>query len=162
MTALHDEHAAALFSFVLRYVDDRDRARDVVQETLLRAWRHLDRIDPRLGDPRSYLYTVARNVVTDQWRAAERRPRLVWDDTAVEAAADDDGLDAAVQGWMVAEGVQRLSPGHQAVIAAVYYQGRSVAEAAAVLGLPEGTIKSRCFYAVRALRAIFEEMGMVR
>jgi RNA polymerase sigma-70 factor, ECF subfamily len=110
MTALHDEHSA-LFSFALRYLGDRDRARDAVQETLLRAWRRLDRIDPRRGDPRSYLSTVARNVLTDQWRAAQRR---------------------------------------------------SVAEAAAALGLPAGTVKSRCFYAVRALRAVFEEMGVVR
>lgn len=80
MTALHDAHAGALFAFALRYVDDRDHARDVVQETLLRAWRNLDKIDPEHTNPRAYLFTVARNLLTDQWRAAQHRPRLVNDD----------------------------------------------------------------------------------
>ena len=67
-------------TFVLRLVDDRGRAEDVVQETMLRGWRNLDRIDPSRGDPRAYLFAVARNLVIDLWRADERRPRLVGDD----------------------------------------------------------------------------------
>lgn len=162
MTALHDEHAGVLFAFVLRYVEDREQARDVVQETLLRAWRHLGEFDSARGTARSYLFTVARNLVTDHWRAAQRRPRLVSDDETVQAHPAPDELDDAVQGWLVADALDRLTPEHRAVIEAMYYQGSSVAATALELGLAPGTVKSRTYYAVRALRAIFEEMGVTR
>ena len=163
MTALHDEHAGALFTFALRYVgDDRDQARDVVQETLLRAWRHLDKIDPEHTDPRSYLFTVARNLLTDQWRAAQRRPRLVNDDVRLEAHQAPDELDGAIQGWLVVAALERLTPQHREVIQALYYEGDSVASAATKLRLPPGTVKSRTYYALRALRVIVDEMGVTR
>lgn len=162
MTALYAEHADALFSFVRRYVADRQRAEDVVQETLLRAWRHLDRLDVHSGNPRSYLFTVARNVLTDQWRSEQRRPRLVSDDQAVAAVPDDGDIDAAVEGWVVAEALRRLTAEHRQVVQALYYEGRTVADTANRLGIPVGTVKSRCYYAVRALRAAFQEMGVLR
>jgi len=68
MTALHTEHYAVLLSFISRYVRDRHKAEDLVQETLLRAWRHIDHLDPEPGRTRSYLLTIARNVVTNAWR----------------------------------------------------------------------------------------------
>jgi len=162
MTSLHDDHAGVLYAFALRYVDDRDQARDIVQETLLRAWRHLDQLDPARQDPRAYLFTVARNLVTDQWRAAQRRPRLVHDDAAMAAEHAPDQFEAAIEGWLVADALGRLTPEHRVVIEALYYQGFSVAAAAVELALPVGTVKSRSYYAVRALRSIFEEMGVLR
>lgn len=162
MTVLHDQHAGALYAFALRYVDDRDQARDVVQETLLRAWRHLDKLDPEHTDPRAYLFTVARNLLTDQWRASQRRPHLVHDDVRLEAQPAPDELDDVIQGWLVSAALDRLTPQHRQVIEALYYRGNSVASAAADLGLPEGTVKSRTYYAMRALRAIFEEIGVTR
>src|SRR4051812_18970876 len=83
MTALYTEHYAVLLSFVLRYVHDRHRAEDLVQETLLRAWKHIGHLDSDPGRTRSYLLTIARNVVTNAWRAEQRRPHLVADEAAV-------------------------------------------------------------------------------
>ncbi|SDY91034.1 RNA polymerase sigma-70 factor, ECF subfamily [Modestobacter sp. DSM 44400] len=163
MTDLCQDHAEVVFSFVLRYVDgDRQRAEDVVQETLLRVWRHRDGLDDRRGNVRPYLLTTARNVLTDQWRAAQRRPRLVSDETTLAAAPSGEDIDAAVEGWLVAEALQRLTPAHRDVVRALHYEGRSVADTARLLGVPEGTVKSRSYYAVRALRAAFEEMGVIR
>ena len=53
-----------------------------------------------------------------------------------------------------------LSPEHRAVLGEVYYGRRSTAEAAAALGLPEATIRSRTYYALRALKLAFEELGV--
>lgn len=162
LTALYEQHGEALFSFVRRYVPDRRSAEDVVQETLLRAWRHIDRVDTRAGNPRAYLFTVARNVLTDQWRAERSRPRLVSDDATVAAVPSDEDVEAAVERWTVAEALQRLTPEHRAVVQALYFEDRSVADAARQLGMPAGTVKSRSYYAIRALRVAFEEMGVLR
>ncbi|GAA4596551.1 RNA polymerase sigma-70 factor (ECF subfamily) [Actinoplanes octamycinicus] len=162
MTALYTEHYSVLLNFVSRYVSDRHKAEDLVQETLLRAWKHIDHLDPEPGRTRSYLLTIARNVVTNAWRAEQRRPRLVSDETAVNSVPSADNVDQMVEGWLVAEALERLSPEHRAVIQAMYYEGQSVADAARRLSVPEGTVKSRAYYAVRALRAVFEEMGMLR
>ncbi len=162
MTALYTEHYSVLLGFVSRYVQDRHRAEDLVQETLLRAWKHIDHLDPEPGRTRSYLLTIARNVVTNAWRAEQRRPKLVMDEQAVQTVASADTVDQLVEGWLVAEALERLSADHRAVVQAMYYDGQSVADAARSLAVPEGTVKSRAYYAVRALRRVFEEMGVLR
>ena len=162
MTALYTEHYAVLLSFISRYVQDRHKGEDLVQETLLRAWRHIDHLDPDPGRTRSYLLTIARNVVTNAWRAEQRRPHLVHDEGVVDSMPSADSVDQLVEGWLVAEALERLSPDHQAVVKAMYYEGQSVADAADRLRIPQGTVKSRAYYAVRALRTAFEEMGVIR
>lgn len=162
MSALHDEHAGALFGFVSRYVDDPGQAEDAVQETLLRAWKHLDRLDTAAGNPRAYLFTIARNVLTDRWRATRSRPQLVHDEPALESVPAVDDIERAVESLLVADALRRLSAEHRQVVEQMYFQGRSVAEAAAQLGIPPGTVKSRSYYAVRALRSAFDEMGVTR
>jgi len=163
MTALYTEHYAVLLSFISRYVHDRHRAEDLVQETLLRAWRHIDHLETdSSGRTRSYLLTIARNVVTNAWRAEQRRPHLVSDEGTVESVPSADSVDQLVEGWLVAEALERLSPEHQAVVRAMYYEGQSVADTAERLHIPSGTVKSRAYYAVRALRTAFEEMGVIR
>lgn len=155
-------HSRVLFAYVLRLVEDHGRAEEVVQETMLRAWQNLDAIDPRRGDPRSYLFTVARNIVIDRWRADRRRPRLVSDDHAVGAQLVGDGVDAQIDAWLVREALTQLSVPHRSVIDELYYRGSTVAETARTLSIPAGTVKSRAYYAVRVLRAALEEMGVLR
>ncbi len=61
---------------------------------------------------------------------------------------------------MVADALTKLSEEHRAVLLECYYRGLPVAEAARHLGVPEGTVKSRTHYALRALRLALEEMGV--
>ncbi|MGH3657848.1 MAG: sigma-70 family RNA polymerase sigma factor, partial [Micromonosporaceae bacterium] len=137
-------------------------AEDVVQETFLRVWRGIDGIDTGRGSPRSYLFTVARNVLTDRWRGEQRRPTLVGDDAALARVPAADDLERALEDWLVVEALTRLSYDHRRVVEEMYFNGRTVAESASVLGIPEGTVKSRAYYAVRALRSAFEELGVTR
>jgi RNA polymerase sigma-70 factor (ECF subfamily) len=157
--ALYSDHAAALWAFVVPLVGgDQARAQDVVQETMLRAWRRPDVLDQVRGSVRPWLFTVARRIVVDEWRR-HRTDRDVPLDTGPEAG-EDDRTDAVLDTWIVGEALSRLSPDHRAVLEQCYYQGRTTADAAAVLGIPEGTVKSRAHYALRALRLALQEMGV--
>lgn len=159
MQQLHDEHAGALWSYCVRLTGhDRARAEDVAQETLLRAWRHLDVLDEGHGSVRAWLFTVARNLVIDDWRSRRHQREVVVAD--VPEPDTDDTAEQLLQGWVVTEAVMRLSHDHRAVLLECYYRGRSVADAARRLGVPEGTVKSRTHYALHALRLALEEMGV--
>ena len=160
MQQLHDEHAAALWGYCLRLTGhDRARAEDVVQETLLRAWRKRDMLHNPPPAVRGWLFTVARNIVIDEWRTKRARSEVTVADVP-ELPTQDDRTDQLLLSWVVAEAITRLSEEHRAVLLECYYRGRPVAEAAELLGIPEGTVKSRTHYALRALRLALEEMGV--
>ncbi|GHF88083.1 RNA polymerase sigma factor [Kitasatospora xanthocidica] len=160
MRALYHEHAAPLFGFVLHLVaGDRQRAEDVVQETLVRAWRNIGRLDPAAGSLRPWLVTVARRIVIDGHRSALARPREV-DASALEVLPAEDELDRALRMMTVADALGDLSPAHREVIVETYLKGRTANEAAVELGVPAGTVRSRVFYALRSLRLALEERGV--
>ncbi|MGE2715717.1 sigma-70 family RNA polymerase sigma factor [Mycolicibacterium litorale] len=158
MRVLYDEHAAALWRYALRLTGDRARAEDVVQETLLRAWRH----QPD-GSARAWLFTVARNLIIDEQRSARARRETGTPD--VEAVADKAGpdeVDTALDRLLIGSALAQLSDDHRAVIRRAYYQGWTTGQIADDLQVPEGTVKSRLHYAVRALRLNLQEMGVTR
>ncbi|MGH3383560.1 MAG: sigma-70 family RNA polymerase sigma factor [Nocardioidaceae bacterium] len=160
MRQLHDEHGPALWRFCLRLVgNDHGRAEDVVQETMLRAWRHRDVLETSPPALRAWLYTVARNIVIDGWRSPRTRSETPVAEVP-EGGPQDDESDQLLLSWIVADALTRLSPDHRAVLLECYYRGRPVAEAARRLGVPEGTVKSRTHYALRALKLALEEMGV--
>lgn len=161
LRALHDEHADALYAHALRLVNgDRQRAEDLVQETLLRAWRHPESLDPRRGSVRAWLFTTARNLAIDAWRRRSTRVGEIYTDELPEPPEVVDETERAVEAWTVAEALNRLSPSHRDVLVECFYQGRSVSEAASRLGVPPGTVKSRTHYALRSLRLVLAEMGV--
>jgi RNA polymerase sigma-70 factor (ECF subfamily) len=161
MQQVHDEHADVLWRFCLRLVgDDRGHEEDVAQETLLRAWRNRAVLEGPPAAVRSWLFTVARNIVIDDWRSRRARPEVPVAEVPELRRADDDGTEALLLSWVVAEALTHLSEDHRAVLLECYYRGRSVADAARILGVPEGTVKSRTHYALRALRLALEEMGV--
>jgi RNA polymerase sigma-70 factor (ECF subfamily) len=157
--ALYDEHGQALESYALGMTNgDLGRAQDAVQEVLVRAWRHPEALDGRRGSTRGWLLRTLRNVLIDEWRARSVRPETITDRPPETGVAD--GVDDVLQSWVVAEAVCQLSQVHQDVIRECYFNGRSVAEAADHLGVPQGTVKSRTHYALRALRAVLVDMGV--
>lgn len=157
LVALHTEHARPLWAYTLRLVGgDRARAEDVVQETLIRAWRHPDVLERPPAAVRSWLFTVARHLVIDQWRAG----REVATAEPPDPTVPDTWTDAVLDGWIVAEALRRLTVEHRQVLLLCYFRGLSVAQVARVLGVPPGTVKSRTHYALRALRLTLEEKGV--
>ena len=159
LRALHDEHAHALWLFVVRLTGgDQARAQDVVQETLLRAWRNPHVLDQSAGSARGWLFTVARRIVIDEWRTSRARLELVTDE--VPEHGEDDAAQRTVERQVVLAALRTLSTDHRAVVVECYYRGSTVAEAAAALGVPPGTVKSRLHYGLRALRLALEERGL--
>ena len=162
LRALQEEHGDALQAYARRLCQgDRQRAEDLVQETLLRAWRHPTSMDPTQGSVRAWLFTTARNLAIDAWRRRSARVAEVVTDQLPEPLQDVSEADRAVEAWTVAEALNQLTPAHREVLMECFYQGRSVAEAAARLGVPPGTVKSRTHYALRALRVALEEAGVI-
>ena len=163
MRVLYDEHAAALWRYVVRLTGDTARAEDVVQETLLRAWRHPEVTDDSERSARAWLFTVARNLVIDERRSARFRSESGTPD--MEQAADragPDEVETALDRMLLSEAMAQLSEDHRAVIGRAYYQGASTAQIAAELHIAEGTVKSRLHYGMRALRLRLQEMGVTR
>jgi RNA polymerase sigma-70 factor (ECF subfamily) len=158
LQALHDEHAPAIWRYVVWLTGDRQLAEDVVQETLLRAWRRPNILDQSGRSARAWLFTVARNLVVDERRSARSRHEISTDVLPEQIAADR--TDAVLDNWLVSDALTQLTAEHRLVIVHAYYRGQSTAQIALELQIPEGTVKSRLHYALRALRLALQERGV--
>ena len=161
LRVIHDAHSQALLRYVLRLTrGDMPFAEDVVQESLLRLWRKPDVLQQCSDGVRAWLYTVARNQVIDDRRSARYARELRTDDGSRTGVA---GCDRP--------GVRQVDPvgcaevagrDHRVAVVRAYYLGQTVADIAAHEQIPEGTVKSRLHYALRALRNTLQESGVVR
>jgi RNA polymerase sigma-70 factor (ECF subfamily) len=160
LRALHDAHGPALLRYVTRLTYDPALAQDVVQEALLRAWKRPAILEQGDAASRAWLFTVARNLVIDDRRSARHRHELASEWLPERSASD--GTDAALDRWLVADALQSLSPDHRHAVVNAYYLGKSAAEISRQEGVPEGTVRSRMHYALRALRLAMQERGVTR
>lgn len=160
LTALYELHAGPIRRYVVSITGRGSAADDVVQETLLRAWRTPRVLEQDPATSRAWMITVARHIVIDEARSARhRRERVVAEPS--ERIVDDQ-TDRLFDALLIQDALATLSAEHRAVVVSAYYRGRSVAEAASELGIPEGTVKSRMHYGLRALRLALQERGVTR
>jgi RNA polymerase sigma-70 factor, ECF subfamily len=153
---LYARYAQGLRHYVERFCPDRTSADDIVQETFIRAWRHLPQLSSGDRPVRPWLFRVARNLLIDADRAARSRPVTVLTQAA-EEGHDDTGLNQVLDQQVMADALHQLSPAHQAVLVETFYRGRTLAKVASQLGIPDGTARSRLHYALQALRRQLEE-----
>ena len=161
LRATWSSYGTELYGFARRSLRDDQLAEEAVQETFVRAWRAADRYDERLAGVRTWLFSILRNVIIDQARADAVRPLRAAGsaDERGDGAPHSDDVDRLLQAWQVEEGLRRISADHRQVLVEVHYRGRGYEDVAAELGLPVGTVKSRVYYGLRALRLALEELG---
>jgi RNA polymerase sigma-70 factor (ECF subfamily) len=160
LRALHDAYAPALFRYVTRLTRDYSFAQDVVQEALLRAWRRPAILEQNTEAARAWLFTVARNLVIDDRRSARFSHEITTEYFPERSVADDS--DTVLDKWLLSDALLSLSLEHRTAVVSAYYLGQSAAEIAAKENIPEGTVRSRIHYALRALRLALQERGVTQ
>ena len=140
---LFQEHGGALLAYATRLMGDRPLGEQVVQEALIKAWANPERLSEDKGSVRSHLFTITRDIAVDRHRARMSRPAEV-----AEAEADS---------MVFLSALEALSPEQRGVLRSIYFQGQSVDEAAAALGVPAGTVKARSYHALRRLHDVLAD-----
>jgi RNA polymerase sigma-70 factor (ECF subfamily) len=160
VTEMYRQYRMPLMAYVLRLTaGDRQHAEDVVQETMVRAWRQAGKLDLTEPSLMPWLATVARRIVIDDKRRRSVRPTEMGDEM-LENAPVADSTEDLLRKVVVTEALRLLSPAHREVLSETILRDRTVNEAADVLGIPVGTVKSRVYYALRALRVVLAERGV--
>lgn len=166
-----------LYNFILRFINDREEARDLCQTAFIKVFHHLK----HLKDPEkfsSWIYQVAANVCRDELKKKKRRKTYAQDDVSIASAAaqDPDGLfsanlppappDRAIEKQNISEllhrALQTLPPEQRIVVIMKEYQGLKFNEIAEALQLSENTVKSRMYYGLKNLKKIFDHWNIDR
>jgi RNA polymerase sigma-70 factor (ECF subfamily) len=160
ITALYRVYRAPLMSFVLRLTGgDRQQAEDIVQETMVRAWREAARLDLALPSLMPWLTAVARRIVIDEHRRRRARPAMSGEDSHPELPVGDNTAETVLR-VAVADAMRELTSSHRQVLHATILRDQTASQAAVALGIPVGTVKSRVHYALRVLGVVLEERGL--
>jgi RNA polymerase sigma-70 factor (ECF subfamily) len=155
MRQLYRRHATRVYGLGMQLLGDRGLAEELVQETFVRLWRSSSRFDPDRGSAATFISTIARRLAVDLWRRPSSRP-LQLDATP----PDDDQVDRLLLRLDVRDALNSLSDAHREVLELSYQERLKQAEIAARLGIPLGTVKTRCFHALRALKAALDQRGV--
>lgn len=161
MQVLFARHYARIYRFVLRLLGSEALAEDVTSEVFLDVWRQAHRFEARSAVT-TWLLAIARHKALAELR---RRPEPPSDAASMDASDPADNPEATFaikhRGEILRNCLTRLSPRHREIIDLVYYHEKSVQEAAAILGVPGNTVKTRMFHARKKLSELLEAQGVV-
>ncbi|MFF2216784.1 sigma-70 family RNA polymerase sigma factor [Streptomyces antibioticus] len=157
--AVYQKHGMAMLRTASGLLGgDTHRAEDIVQEAVLRAWRHAAILDAEAEGVRPWLLKVVRNLVIDNHRARLARPQETGD-AGLAYAPSTETAEPLLAKKVVLDALQSLSPLHREILFHLQYMDRSLADTAESLGIPIGTVKSRSHLALRALREALLKRG---
>ncbi|WP_329166974.1 sigma-70 family RNA polymerase sigma factor (plasmid) [Streptomyces sp. NBC_01717] len=151
---LYTENALYLTSLLLSRVNgDRQIAEDIVQETMLRAWSNAEKLSAEPEGARPWLITVAKNLLIDLHRRSQCRPQEIPYNPSRPShmLTSIDISGRIVSELTVQQILHKLTPQQSDIIRRVYLMDHSLEEVATALDIPQGTVKSRLFYALRSL-----------
>ncbi|WP_245401970.1 sigma-70 family RNA polymerase sigma factor [Nocardia albiluteola] len=155
------QYRQSLHRLAHRLVRDKGRADDIVQETLIRLWKHPHLLDEPDLALRAWLFTVARHLAYDELRCARRRREYPTDNNAALDRHSDDPCAHFADTWVVHRALATLSHQHREVILHAYYRRATTQDIATELAIPPGTVKSRLHYALRAFRDACTAQGVI-
>ena len=156
---LFRRYAGRLYTLGLGLLGDPGLAEELVQESFVRLWRQAPRYDPERGTVATFLFALARRIAVDLWRRPSSRP-LAADPPTSSWPAFTDVAASVVDGVVVRRALDALSPAHRQVIELSYGGGLTQAEIARQVGVPLGTVKTRTYHALRALKLALEAQGV--
>ena len=163
LKALYGRHHVKIFRFAMRILRSEPSAEDVVSEVFLDVWRKAANFEGR-SEASTFLLGVARNKAYSLLR--KRREGELDEEAAAEIEDGADTPEAALQkknkGELLRACMQKLSAEHREVMDLVYYHDKSVEEVAAIVGIPEGTVKTRMFHARKRLAELAKAAGIDR
>ena len=157
MSELYRRYSGRLYRYGLQALGDGGLAEEMVQECFVRLWRTAGRFDPARGSVAAYLIVIGRSVAADVRKRPSSRRLEQLEEALV--APQPDSVDQILSGLMVREAVDSLSPAHRQVIM-LAETGLTQSQIADRAGLPLGTVKTRTFHALRALRAALAKQGI--
>jgi RNA polymerase sigma-70 factor, ECF subfamily len=152
---LYRRYGTRLYRFGVQHLGNEGLAEEMVQETFVRLWRTAGRFDAGKAQVGTYLYVIARSVAADIRKRPSSRPLLPADDADVPPMPDS--VDQILNSMIVREALEALGPAHADVIRLAHDEGLTQPQIAERLGLPLGTVKTRTFHGMRALRAALIE-----
>lgn len=161
LVSLYRAWSPLFYRLGLRTLRDDGQAEDLVQETFVRLWQSAGRFDPARGSARAFAFTIAKRAAIDVLRRAAVRPTLVADDAVAMSAEADDAVEGVAQQFLVRDAVETLSSKHREIITMSFDLDLADSQIADRLGVPLGTVRSRTYYALRALRLELEERGLL-
>ena len=161
LAALYDRYARRVYGLGVHVLGDPGLAEELVQETFVRLWRSSGRFDPARASVRTFLFTLARRAAIDLQRRRAARPRTGELREEHEALTSDDAFEQLLLGLDVRAALDALSPKHRQVLELHVLVGLTQTQVAARLDLPLGTVKTRTYYALRALRDELEERDLL-
>jgi RNA polymerase sigma-70 factor (ECF subfamily) len=157
---LYGRYAPRLYGLGLRLLGDRGLAEELVQETFVRLWRGAGRFDPARGTVRALLFTIARRVAVDL-RRRNRGPTVSLPAEETRREPADDEFEQLISGLDLRDALDSLSDKHREILELCYEGDLTQTQVADRLGVPLGTVKTRTYYALRALKLELEERGLV-
>ena len=157
LAELYRRYEGRLYGLGLRLLGDAGLAEELVQETFVRLWRRADRFEASRGTVSTFLYAIARRIAIDLWRRPSSRPLEPQPDLET---VTPDAIERVLVGLTVRDALDSLSEAHREVLELSYTQDLTQSQIAHRLGLPLGTVKTRTYYALRALKLALEERGV--
>jgi RNA polymerase sigma-70 factor (ECF subfamily) len=154
---LYRRYEGRVYEFGLRLLGDRDLAAELVQESFLRLWRTADRFDVGRGSVAAYLFMLARSLAVDLWRRPSSRPFQPERAEVGESTAGRDPTESMLTRLVVDQALDSLSQLHREVLVLSYRGDLTQAAIAEILAVPIGTVKTRSYYALKALKLALAE-----
>jgi len=158
MTQLVRTFSPLIHDIARRHRSTGSSGDDLVQETMIRLWRSADRFDPGRGNETGFVAAVARNAAIDMSRRRATRPSIPVaepDELVPPAPSPGDKIATSIT---VRSALASLPPAQRDLLRLAYFEHLTQPEIADRLGIPVGTVKSRTFQALRALRALLREV----